>query len=104
MVVSLGLSAGIIYEVSRRRWSVRRAFRTCYAAGLVLVSSASSAASGLPAPARLGLPAGFDATSRSSRWQLPPVIAYQFADSILLARERYEGYAILELSHPARCS
>src|SRR4029453_12348459 len=32
---------------------------------------------------------------------LPPVIAYQFADSILLARERYEGYAALELSHSA---
>ena len=32
---------------------------------------------------------------------LPPVLAYQFADSILLARERYEGYAALELSHSA---
>jgi O-antigen/teichoic acid export membrane protein len=30
---------------------------------------------------------------------LPPVLAYQFADVILLARERYEGYAALELSH-----
>jgi O-antigen/teichoic acid export membrane protein len=30
---------------------------------------------------------------------LPPVLAYQFADAILLARERYEGYAALELTH-----
>ncbi len=30
MVVSLGLTAGITYEVSRRRWSVRQAFRTSY--------------------------------------------------------------------------
>jgi O-antigen/teichoic acid export membrane protein len=28
MVISLGLPAGIIYEVSRRRWSVRQALRT----------------------------------------------------------------------------
>jgi O-antigen/teichoic acid export membrane protein len=30
---------------------------------------------------------------------LPPVLAYSYADVILLARERYEGYAGLELSH-----
>ena len=32
---------------------------------------------------------------------LPLVLAYVYADSILLARERYEGYAGLELSHSA---
>jgi O-antigen/teichoic acid export membrane protein len=30
---------------------------------------------------------------------LPAVLGYQYAYSILLARERYEGYAALELSH-----
>jgi O-antigen/teichoic acid export membrane protein len=30
---------------------------------------------------------------------LPPVLFYQYADMILLGRERYEGYAALELSH-----
>jgi len=36
LVVSLGFAAGITYEVSRRRWSVRQAFRTSYLAALVL--------------------------------------------------------------------
>jgi O-antigen/teichoic acid export membrane protein len=102
MVVSLGLSAGIIFEVSRGRWSVRGAFRTSYAAGLVLGA--------------IGFAGAFvvflllhDSVFHSIRTSLavvalaslPPAIAYQFADSILLARERYEGYAALELSHSA---
>jgi O-antigen/teichoic acid export membrane protein len=102
MVVSLGLSAGITYEVSRGRWSVRQAFRTSYAAAFVL---------GL-----LGFAVGLvvfellhDSVFHGIRTELavvalaslPPVLAYQFADSILLARERYEGYAFLELSHSA---
>ena len=36
MFVSLGLTAGITYEVSRRHWSVREAFRTSYLAALAL--------------------------------------------------------------------
>ena len=36
MFVSLGLTAGITYEVSRRHWSVREVFRTSYLAALVL--------------------------------------------------------------------
>lgn len=102
MLVSLGLSAGIISEVSRGRWSVRSAFRTCYAAGLVL-----------GAIGFVGALAVFlllhDSVFHSVRTSLavvalaslPPAMAYQFADSILLARERYEGYAALELSHSA---
>jgi len=100
MVVSLGLASGITYEVSRARWSVRGAARTSYAAGLVL---------GL-----VGFIGGLalfwllhDSVFHGiSTWlavvalaSLPPVIAYQFADSILLARERYESYAALELAH-----
>jgi O-antigen/teichoic acid export membrane protein len=102
MVVSLGLSAGIIYEVSRARWSVRGAFRTSYAAGFVL--GAIGFAGALAVFLLL-----HDSVFRSIRTSLavvalaslPPAIAYQFADSILLARERYEGYAALELSHSA---
>jgi O-antigen/teichoic acid export membrane protein len=97
---SLGLTAGVIDEVSRGRWSVRRAFHSTYAVALLL---------GLLA-AGVGL-AVFAITQHSifrgiSIWvavlalsSLPPVLAYQFADVILLARERYEGYAALELSH-----
>src|SRR5437763_11775511 len=36
LVFSLSLSAGIVYEVSRRRWTVRQAFHTCYVAGFAL--------------------------------------------------------------------
>src|SRR5690348_7409417 len=46
LVVSLGLSAGITYEVSRRRWSVGHALRTTYlvALGLGLLGMAGGAA------------------------------------------------------------
>jgi O-antigen/teichoic acid export membrane protein len=102
MLVSLGLSAGIISEVSRGRWSVRGALRTSYAAGLVL--GAIGFAGGL-AVFLLLHDSVFHSISTSlaivALASLPPVIAYQFADSILLARERYEGYATLELSHSA---
>jgi O-antigen/teichoic acid export membrane protein len=102
MIVSLGLTAGITYEVSRRRWSVRSAFKACYGVGVLL---------GL-----VGFAAGFgvflllhDSVFHDIRTELavvalaslPPALAYQFADGLLLARERYEGYAALELSHSA---
>lgn len=102
MVVSLGLSAGIIYEVSRARWSVRGALRTSYAAGLVLGAIGFA---GALAVFLLLHDSVFHSIKTSlalvALASLPPVIAYQFADSILLARERYEGYAALELSHSA---
>jgi O-antigen/teichoic acid export membrane protein len=100
LVVSLGLSAGIIFEVSRARWSVRGSFRTSYAAALVL--GLVGFAGGLAVFFLLhdsvfhGISTWLAVVALSS---LPPVIAYQFADSILLARERYEGYAALEFSH-----
>ena len=102
MVVSLGLSAGIIYEVSRARWSVRGAFRTSYAAALVLGAIGFA---GALAVFLLLHDSVFHSIQTSlavvALASLPPAIAYQFADSILLARERYEGYAALELSHSA---
>ncbi len=100
MVVSLGLTAGITFEVSRRRWSVRAAFRASYAASLVM--GLVGFVGGLIVFLLLhdsvfqGISTDLAIVALAS---VPPVIAYQFADSILLARERYEGYAILELSH-----
>ena len=102
LLASLSLNAGIVYEVSRRRWSVRSVFRTSYAMGLGL---------GL---AGMCIGAAFFALTHHSVYQgipfwlalvalatLPPLLAYGYADSVLLARERYEGYAFLELSHSA---
>jgi O-antigen/teichoic acid export membrane protein len=102
VVASLGLSAGIISEVSRRRWSVRASLRTSYAVGAAL---------GL-AGFCFGL--GFYALTRDSVFRdislplmlvalasVPVALPGQYADSILLARENYEGYAGLELSYSA---
>jgi O-antigen/teichoic acid export membrane protein len=102
MVVSLGLAVGITYEVSRGSWSVRGAFRTSYAAGLVLGAIGFA---GALAVFVLLHDSVFHSIETSvavvALASLPPAIAYQFADSILLGRERYEGYAALELSHSA---
>jgi O-antigen/teichoic acid export membrane protein len=102
MVVSLGLSSGIVYEVSRRRWSTSRAFRTSYAAAFVL--GLAGALGGLVIflltrdTVFQGIGIGLAILALGS---LPLVLAYEFADAILLGRERYEGYAALEISHSA---
>jgi O-antigen/teichoic acid export membrane protein len=100
MFVSLGLTAGITYEVSRRRWSVRQAFRTTYTAALALGFVGLLGGLGFFALTQdtifSGIPAWVALVALSS---LPAVLAYQYADSIMLARERYEAYAGLELSH-----
>jgi O-antigen/teichoic acid export membrane protein len=100
MVVSLGLTAGITYEVSRRRWSVPQAFRTTYAAALTLGLVGLFGGLGLFALTHdtvfSGIPTWVALVALSS---LPALLAYQYADSIMLARERYEAYAGLELSH-----
>jgi len=102
LVFSLSLSAGIVYEVSRRRWSVRQAFRTCYTAALVLGLAAFGVGLGI---FTLLHDSVFDGISTSlavmALISVPPVLAYLYADAILLARERYEGFAGLELSHSA---
>jgi O-antigen/teichoic acid export membrane protein len=100
IIASLGLTAGIVYEVSRSRWSTRDVFRTSYVAALVLGLGAFV---GGFAIFRLthdsvfgGIPTWVALLALSS---LPMVLAYQYAYSILLARERYEAYAGLELSY-----
>ncbi|MGZ4256144.1 MAG: oligosaccharide flippase family protein [Gaiellaceae bacterium] len=102
LVFSLGLSSGITYEVSRRRWQVRRAFVESYLAGVLLGSLGFAAALVVFLALRESVFHGIRVElAVLALASLPPVLAYQFADSILLARERYEGYAGLELSHSA---
>jgi O-antigen/teichoic acid export membrane protein len=100
MVASLGLTAGITYEVSRRRWAVRQAFRTSYLAALVLGLAGFLGGFGFFVFTHdtvfKGIPTGLAVLTLSS---LPPALAYSYADVIMLARERYESYAGLELSH-----
>jgi O-antigen/teichoic acid export membrane protein len=102
LVFSLSLSAGIIHEVSRRRWSVRQAFRTCYTAALALGLAAFGVGLGVFALLHDSVFGGISTSlAVVALMSLPLVLAYVYADAILLARERYEGYAGLELSHSA---
>jgi O-antigen/teichoic acid export membrane protein len=102
MLASLGLTAGITYEVSRGRWSVGHAFRTSYLVGIGF--GTVGALAGLVVFLVLqdsvfhGLETKLALVALVS---VPPVLAYQFGDAILLARERYESYAALEISHSA---
>ena len=100
LFVSLGLTAGLTYEISRRRWSVRQAFRTTYPAALVLGLAGFLGGLGFfvltDETVFRGIPTGLAILALS---ELPAVLAFQYADVIMLARERYESYAGLELAH-----
>jgi O-antigen/teichoic acid export membrane protein len=102
LVMSLGLTAGITYEVSRGRWSARHVFRTSYEAAVVLGIGGLAGGVGvfllLHDSVFHGISVWLGVLALSS---LPPILAYQYADAILLGRERYEGYAALEISHSA---
>jgi O-antigen/teichoic acid export membrane protein len=102
MIVSLGLTAGITYEISRQRWAVRQAFRTSYLSALVLGLVGFVGGLGFFVLTQdtvfKGITTGLAVLALSS---IPPVLAFSYADVILLARERYESYAGLELSHSA---
>jgi O-antigen/teichoic acid export membrane protein len=102
MFVSLGLTAGLTYEISRGRWSVRQAFRTTYLAALVLGLAGFLGGLGFFVLTHetvfRGIPTGLAILALS---ELPAVLAFQYADVIMLARERYESYAGLELAHSA---
>jgi O-antigen/teichoic acid export membrane protein len=100
MVVSLGLQAGITYEVSRGRWSVARASWTSYsvALGLGLLGVLGGFAFYLLTRYSVfsGIPAWLALLALAS---LPMTLAYEFGAAILLARERYEPYTALLLIH-----
>jgi O-antigen/teichoic acid export membrane protein len=102
MVASLGLHSGITYEVSRRRWSVGRAFRTSYFVGLLLGLVGVLGGLGFFALTHHTVYAGIDVgVALLALSSLPPVLAYEYGAAILLARERYEGYASLLIAHAA---
>ncbi len=102
MVVALGLHAGIAYEVSRRRWSVARAFRTSYRTALVLGLVGVLGGLCVFIPLRETVFEGIGlAVALVALASLPAVIAYEYAAAIMLSRERYEAYALLLIAHAA---
>jgi O-antigen/teichoic acid export membrane protein len=102
MVVSLGLHSGITYEVSRRRWSVDRAFRTSYWIALVLGLAGLLAGLGFFLLTRSTVFGGIKTSlALLALASLPLTLAYEYGASILLARERYERYTVLLLLHAA---
>jgi O-antigen/teichoic acid export membrane protein len=99
-VASLSLTAGIGYEVSRRRWSIRLAFRTSYLAALILGLAGVLVGLGIFTLTHATVFGGIDTwLALLALSCLPAAFAYQHAEWIMLARERYEGYTGLELSH-----
>jgi O-antigen/teichoic acid export membrane protein len=102
LVVSLGVSAGITYQVSHGNWPVRRAFPTTFRAALLLGLIGTAASLGFYALTR-------HTVMRSVQPHLavvavaaiPTAVVWQFATAILLGRERYEGYAGVQLTNAA---
>jgi O-antigen/teichoic acid export membrane protein len=102
MIMSLGLHAGITYEVSRGLWSVAAAFRTSYRIAPVLGCFGILGAFGFYALTRETVFGGIDTgVALLALASLPAVIAYEYGAAILLARERYEGYTAMLIVHAA---
>jgi len=102
LVFSFGLTAGITYEVSRGGWPVRRAMPETYAAALVLGLGGIAAGLGFYALTEGNALRSVDLhLAIIALAALPAFLAWQFASSILIARDRYEGYASLQLTSSA---
>src|SRR4051794_10134677 len=102
LVFSFGLTAGITYEVSRGTWPVRRAARETYAAALLLGLGGFAAGLGFYALTKHNALRAVDLhLAIIALAALPALLAWQFASSILIARDRYEGYASLQLTSSA---
>jgi O-antigen/teichoic acid export membrane protein len=100
LVVALGLHSGITYEVSRRRWSVRRAFHTSYRMAVVLGLVGMLGGFGFFLLTKSTVFGGIATwVALVALATLPLTLAYEFGASIVLARERYEQYTSLILLH-----
>ena len=101
LVFSLGLGTGLTYEVSRG-WSAARAFVESYRLALVMGTLGAAVAFGFYLLTddsifkSVELPLAAVALGT-----VPALMAVQFASSILLGRDRYEGYMTLALTTSA---
>ena len=99
LIFSMGLSAGITYEVSRGSWPLARAFRQSYVAAVVLGVAGSAAGLGFYVITRHDVLRSFDvSTVIVALAAVPALLAVQFACALLLGANRYEGYATVQLA------
>ena len=102
LVCSLGLGAGITYEVSRGKWPLSRALPETYRIALVLGLLGSGLGAGFYAITADGALRSVDATLVTiALAAIPAFVAIQFATALLLGRDRYEAYATLQLTTAA---
>jgi O-antigen/teichoic acid export membrane protein len=99
LIFSLGLSAGITYEVSRGTWPAAQALRETYRLALVLGIAGTAAGLGFYELTRDSVLKAVDPPlAVIAAATVPVLLASQFAAAILLGRDRYEGYAALLLT------
>ena len=100
LLVSLGLPAGLTYEVSRGSWLARRALRSAYR--IALPTGAIAAAGGCAFYALTrdsvldGVTVGVMAIALASA---PAFLQYQAASAVALGSDSYEIYSGLEVIH-----
>jgi O-antigen/teichoic acid export membrane protein len=100
LVVCLGLTSGITYQVSHGKWAVRQAFPTTFRAALVLGAIGTTASFGFYALTRQTVMRAVEPHLAVIAFvAIPAVLAWQFATAILLGRDRYESYASLQLTY-----
>jgi len=102
LVCSLGLAAGITYQVSRRAWPLSRALPETYGVALLLGLIGAGLGAGFYALTDEGAMRSVDATLVTiALAAIPAFVAVQFATAMLLGRDRYEAYAGLQLTTSA---
>lgn len=101
LVFSIGLRAGVTYEVSCGRWTPSAALRAMTASGCVLGILGTGAVIGLFLGTRDSVFSGLNATTAvAAACALPFVLVSYLTSAIALAREHYELYASLQLLPP----
>jgi len=100
LITSLGLSAGLTYEVSHRGWSSGHAVHESYR--FAALAGAVGAGAGLAffALTRDSVFSGVDSeVVLVPLLATPAFLAWQFASSIVLGADRYEAYAALQTAN-----
>jgi len=100
LAFSLGLPAGLTYEVSRGNWALRPALRTAYRLAVLLGVVAASAGLAFYWVTRDSVFTGVSvAVAVIAMVSAPAFIQYQSASAIALGDDAYEIFSGLEIAH-----